>query len=129
MIVEVHGLELFGRHGVNDDERRDGQTFLFDVMLEINEPKEDAIDATIDYRRVRDIVRTVNDAESYSPARDARRGGRRRAERRAAGQEGSRERPEARDRVGGMGGRYLRAAVMRSLYSATRTAGRTSTYT
>ena len=37
MIVEVHGLELFGRHGVNDDERRDGQTFLFDVTLEIND--------------------------------------------------------------------------------------------
>ena len=65
MIVEVHGLELFGRHGVNDDERRDGQTFLFDVTLEIAEPKEDAIEATIDYRLVRDIVRGVNDAESY----------------------------------------------------------------
>ncbi len=65
MIVEVHGLELFGRHGVNDDERRDGQTFLFDVTLEIVEPKEDAIGATIDYRVVRDIVRGVNEAESY----------------------------------------------------------------
>jgi dihydroneopterin aldolase len=65
MIVEVHGLELFGRHGVNDDERRDGQTFLFDVMLEVNEPMEDAIDATVDYRKVRDIIRSVNEAESY----------------------------------------------------------------
>jgi dihydroneopterin aldolase len=65
MIVEVHGLELFGRHGVNDDERRDGQTFLFDVTLEINEPKEDAIDATVDYRKVRDILTGVNEAESY----------------------------------------------------------------
>jgi dihydroneopterin aldolase len=65
MIVEVHGLELFGRHGVNDDERRNGQTFLFDVTLEIAEPEEDAIEATIDYRLVRDIVRAVNDAESY----------------------------------------------------------------
>jgi dihydroneopterin aldolase len=65
MIVEVHGLELFGRHGVNDDERRDGQTFLFDVTLEIAEPKEDAIQATVDYRRVRDIVREVSEAESY----------------------------------------------------------------
>jgi dihydroneopterin aldolase len=65
MIVEVHGLELFGRHGVNDDERRDGQTFLFDVTLEIAEPREDAIDATIDYRLVRDIIRRVNDAQSY----------------------------------------------------------------
>ena len=65
MIVEVYGLELFGRHGVNDDERRAGQTFLFDVMLEVNEPKEDAIDATVDYRKVRDIIRNVNEAESY----------------------------------------------------------------
>jgi dihydroneopterin aldolase len=65
MIVEVHGLELFGRHGVNDDERRDGQAFLVDVALEIAEPKEDDIDATVDYRRVRDIVRRINDAESY----------------------------------------------------------------
>ena len=65
MIVEVHGLELFGRHGVNDDERRDGQAFLVDVTLDIAEPKEDDIDATIDYRLVRDIVRRINDAESY----------------------------------------------------------------
>jgi 7,8-dihydroneopterin aldolase/epimerase/oxygenase len=65
MIVEVHGLELVGRHGVNDDERRDGQTFLFDVTLEIAEPKEDAIDETIDYRLVRDIVCGINEGESY----------------------------------------------------------------
>lgn len=65
MIVEVHGLELFGRHGVNDDERRDGQTFIFDVMMEINQPKEDAIDATVDYRKVRDIVKSVNEEETY----------------------------------------------------------------
>lgn len=65
MIVEVHGLELFGRHGANDDERRDGQTFLFDVTLEISEPAADSLDATIDYRLVRDIVRRVSDAESY----------------------------------------------------------------
>ena len=65
MIVEVHGLELFGRHGVNDDERRDGQAFLVDVTLDAAEPKADDIDATIDYRLVRDIVRRINEAESY----------------------------------------------------------------
>ena len=65
MIVQVHGLELFGRHGVNEDERRDGQAFIFDVWLEISQPREDAIDATVDYRRVRDIVKSVNEAESY----------------------------------------------------------------
>jgi dihydroneopterin aldolase len=65
MNVEVHGLELQGRHGVNEDERRAGQTFLVDVTLQVREPVRDEIDATVDYRRVRDIVRAVNDRESF----------------------------------------------------------------
>jgi len=47
MIVDVHGLELFGRHGVNDDERREGQAFLFDVTLEIDEPATEALRAEL----------------------------------------------------------------------------------
>jgi dihydroneopterin aldolase len=35
------------------------------VTLEIAEPKEDAIDETFDYRLVRDIVRGINEKESY----------------------------------------------------------------
>jgi 7,8-dihydroneopterin aldolase/epimerase/oxygenase len=66
MIVEVHGLEVFGRHGVNEDERRDGQPFLFDVTVELDEPKEDSIEATVDYRTVRDLIRKVSDAGSYA---------------------------------------------------------------
>ena len=37
MIVELEGLEVFGRHGVLDEERRDGQTFLYDVRLEVGD--------------------------------------------------------------------------------------------
>jgi 7,8-dihydroneopterin aldolase/epimerase/oxygenase len=65
VIVEVQGLEAFGRHGVNEDERRDGQAFLFDVTLEITEPKEDSIDATVDYRVVRNVIASVCETESY----------------------------------------------------------------
>ena len=65
MIVEIHGLEIFGRHGVNEDERRDGQQFFVDVTLEVPEPAEDSIDATVDYRAVRDAVRELSDARSY----------------------------------------------------------------
>ena len=61
----MHGVEVFGRHGVNDDERRDGQTFLVDVWLDLAEPAGDAISATIDYRRVRDIVRAVNASAAF----------------------------------------------------------------
>jgi FolB domain-containing protein len=66
VIVEVHGLELQGRHGANEAERRDAQSFLFDVTIEIEEPSEDSLDATVDYRRVRDVIRKVSDAQSYT---------------------------------------------------------------
>jgi dihydroneopterin aldolase len=65
MIVEIHGLEVFGRHGVGEAERRDGQPFLFDVSLEMSEPDDDAVEATVDYRAVRDTVRELSDARSY----------------------------------------------------------------
>lgn len=65
MIVEIHGLEVFGRHGVDEAERQDGQSFLFDVTLDVAEPGDDSIDATVDYRVVRDTVRDVSDAHSY----------------------------------------------------------------
>ena len=65
MIVRVHGLELFGRHGVDDDEREQGQTFLVDVTLHVQEPADDSLEATFDYRRARDLVRAVNDGRSY----------------------------------------------------------------
>ena len=65
MIVEVHGLEVFGRHGVNEDEREAGQTFLVDVTLELPEPREDSIEATADYRVVRDVVQRVSADNAY----------------------------------------------------------------
>jgi 7,8-dihydroneopterin aldolase/epimerase/oxygenase len=65
MIVEVRGVDVFGQHGVNPEEQREGQTFLVDVTLHLAEPADDAIDATVDYRRLRDIVRAVNDNRSF----------------------------------------------------------------
>jgi dihydroneopterin aldolase len=66
VIVEVHGVEVFGRHGADEDERRDGQSFFFDVTVEIEEPSEDSLDATVDYRRVRDVIHKVSDAQTYT---------------------------------------------------------------
>ena len=65
MIVEVHGVEVFGHHGVGEQERRQGQTFLVDVTLQIPEPSSDVLAGTIDYRRVRDIVHAVNESGSF----------------------------------------------------------------
>ena len=66
MRVEVVGVEVFGRHGANESERRDGQTFLLDVAVELDEPKEDTIEATVDYRALRDLIRATSDAHTYT---------------------------------------------------------------
>ena len=65
MIVELVGLEVFGRHGVDDEERQTGRTFLYDIALTVEEPREDRLDATVDYRAVSACVREVSDAGEY----------------------------------------------------------------
>lgn len=66
MIVEIHGLEVFGRHGVGEEERARGQSFLFDITIELAGPARDELDATLDYRAVRDVVRDVSSSQTYT---------------------------------------------------------------
>ncbi len=62
MIIELKGLEVFGYHGVEKGERRDGQPFVFDVSLwPAGEPTSDDIADTVDYRAVAACVREVSD--------------------------------------------------------------------
>jgi dihydroneopterin aldolase len=65
VILELHGLEVFGRHGVLAEEKLDGQTFVYDVELAIEEPAADRIDAAVDYRAVADCVREVSDSRPF----------------------------------------------------------------
>ncbi len=68
MRVELHGLELHGYHGVLEEERRDGQRFLFDVEFEYADPTaplSDRIEDAIDYRAVVACVREVSDGRAY----------------------------------------------------------------
>jgi 7,8-dihydroneopterin aldolase/epimerase/oxygenase len=65
--IELVGLELHGFHGVNEDERRDGQMFVFDVRLEVPDGTgaSDRIEDTIDYREVAALVRKISDGRAY----------------------------------------------------------------
>jgi 7,8-dihydroneopterin aldolase/epimerase/oxygenase len=65
MRIEIAGITLRGRHGVLEHERRDGQPFVFDVALELAEPAEDDIDATVDYRDVVACVREISDGRAF----------------------------------------------------------------
>ena len=65
MILELHGLEVFGRHGVLAEEKLDGQIFVYDVELEIEEPGADRIEAAVDYRVAAECVREVSDSGTF----------------------------------------------------------------
>jgi 7,8-dihydroneopterin aldolase/epimerase/oxygenase len=63
--VELVGLEVFGRHGVDEEEREGGRVFVYDVALDVAEPATDELQSTVDYRAVAACVREVSDARSY----------------------------------------------------------------
>jgi 7,8-dihydroneopterin aldolase/epimerase/oxygenase len=66
IVVEVEGLELFGRHGVGAEERTRGQTFLYDVRLEVTDAaRSDLLEDTVDYVAVAELVRDVSDGQQY----------------------------------------------------------------
>ncbi len=65
-VVELHGLELFGRHGVLEAEQRAGQPFLYDVRLEVGEAgADDRLEGAVDYRDVVETIRELSDARRF----------------------------------------------------------------
>ena|SRR5438034_1214434 len=63
MKIELQGLELFGYHGVLEEEKENGQAFWYDVELDVGEwgGTTDRIEDAVDYRLVVDAVREVNE--------------------------------------------------------------------
>jgi dihydroneopterin aldolase len=65
--IELHGLRLFGRHGVYPQEREEGQDFIFDVELDVGERGvSDQLDDAVDYDAVAKTVQEVSDARAYN---------------------------------------------------------------
>jgi len=64
--IELHAIEVYGYHGVEEDERRDGQRFLFDVDFDVGDDAlSDRIEDAVDYREVAALVRELSDARQY----------------------------------------------------------------
>jgi 7,8-dihydroneopterin aldolase/epimerase/oxygenase len=60
MKIELHGLELYGYHGVHEEERERGQRFVYDVELEVgSRGADDRIENAVDYSKVAAAVREV----------------------------------------------------------------------
>jgi 7,8-dihydroneopterin aldolase/epimerase/oxygenase len=65
--VELHGLRLFGRHGVYPEEREQGQDFVFDVELDVGERGvSDRLEDAVDYDAVAQTVREISEAHAYN---------------------------------------------------------------
>ena len=66
IVVEVEALEVFGRHGVGDEEREQGQTFLYDLRLEVSDAaRSDRLEDTVDYVAVAKVVQEVSAANQF----------------------------------------------------------------
>jgi len=64
--LELHGLEIFGHHGVLEEERRDGQPFLYDLRLEVGDAgANDRLEDAVDYRDVVAAVRGLSDGRRF----------------------------------------------------------------
>jgi dihydroneopterin aldolase len=66
VVVELAGLEVRGRHGVEEDERTREQPFLYDIQVELPDPGADRIEETVDYREVAQLVREISEAQQFS---------------------------------------------------------------
>jgi dihydroneopterin aldolase len=65
-VVELRGLEVFGYHGVNESEQRDGQPFLYDLRLEVGDAgTNDRIEDAVDYREVAATVEALSAAQRF----------------------------------------------------------------
>jgi dihydroneopterin aldolase len=66
MKLELSGLHVFGYHGVEEEEKRLGQLFLFDLELEVGERgADDRLENAIDYTKVAMAVRELSNARRF----------------------------------------------------------------
>jgi 7,8-dihydroneopterin aldolase/epimerase/oxygenase len=63
--VELHGLEVFGHHGVTDEERDRGQTLLWDVAWRLGEVSRDDLSETVDYVAVAACIKEVSEGRRF----------------------------------------------------------------
>lgn len=68
-IIKIKGLKLFAYHGVNPEEKEQGQNFIFDIDLYVNLNKpcaSDDVNDTVSYAKVVKTVRRVFTEKKYN---------------------------------------------------------------
>jgi dihydroneopterin aldolase len=66
IVVELDSLEIFGHHGATEEEQERGQTFLYDVRLEVSDAAlSDRLDDAVNYEEVAATVRQVSQSRRF----------------------------------------------------------------
>ncbi|SFR90691.1 dihydroneopterin aldolase [Microbacterium sp. cf046] len=65
--ITLTGLRVFGRHGVYDDERRDGQYFVIDVTLFVSTKAAAASDDVADTVHYGDVAERIAEIVAGEP--------------------------------------------------------------
>lgn len=60
--IIINGLRIFGYHGVNPEEKRDGQNFILDVTISKNLKKSGSTDDLNDTVSYSKVIKTINKA-------------------------------------------------------------------
>ncbi len=66
--IIIKGLKLFAYHGVNPEEKVDGQNFILDITATLNADtakQSDNVDDTVSYAKIIKTVRAVFTEKSY----------------------------------------------------------------
>lgn len=66
--ISIKGLKLFAYHGVNPEEKENGQNFVIDLDYYVNIARAcqmDTLDDTVSYAKVVKTIRRVFTAEKY----------------------------------------------------------------
>lgn len=75
--VSARDIEVFAYHGVLPEEKRDGQPFLIDFDLDLNDdafPDSDNIEEAVDYSTVVDSIVRIMTSGRYELIESAARG-------------------------------------------------------
>ena len=67
--IIIKGLKLFAYHGVNPEEKVDGQNFILDITAELDVKKaqlSDNVDHTVSYAKIIKTVKDVFTEKSYN---------------------------------------------------------------
>ena len=66
MKLELRGLHVFGYHGVEEEEKRLGQLFLFDLELEVGDRgADDRLENAVDYTQLAMAVRELSSTRRF----------------------------------------------------------------